>query len=438
MKKIIYILSAMLLFAGSCKKNNGNNNPADNTALLPAATGWVKAGTIPWSNTHLGFEGAHAMTPYDLAVVDNQLALLYSEDDKMSGTQHNWMYKTKFNPGTAIPESTPLKRGGYAQWYSSRFVPGTFTPVYMKLAYSSVYFCTISNEDGDIAGNNLGYNAPDIWPINWYPDGGLTMSVKYAGTANGNISDVLSYTFPNTGNFEVSENQWSLDSTSWITCDALRLTGGAINELIVSRQGAKVYFSILKNDPDHTGVQHNFFIQVRQEMPELNGVNLGGNSIIASDVVDDTYTVLVGEINGTIITKVHCYQWKKGDTQFSRLYGDIAVPEDLGRNLMARSPIGCQPKTSFPPVKFTPDHTAYMLFNGNDYTALATINASGTKIAGKFSGTSSSDNMLYQQLGLSTCQYYNGAYYAVVYPKREELYDIKDPRFRMEIVKLTP
>ncbi|RYD99409.1 MAG: hypothetical protein EOP54_04100 [Sphingobacteriales bacterium] len=446
MKTLFYPFLILLLFAGACKKTRNNNkNNYNNSSLIPSSSGWTKVASIANLKAVSGLPGGYAMTPYDLAVVDGQLALLYSEDYKLSGVQGHRVYKVKFTPGGTLPASIPLQRGGWNFSYVSRFIPESFTTVYMKLNYTnSIYEALIYTDDaGPIAGNNLGYSTPGIWPINWYADGGLTMSVRDAGPANGNLAYTFSYTFPNPGNFQVEVNQWSLDSTSWRTCDALRLSGGAINQLIISEKNDQVYFSIIKQDAT-APPQHSFSTLLRQEMTELNGAKFGGNSVIASTVVNDKYTVLVGEVDGTAITKVHCYQWQNGSNQFTKLYGDVSVPEDVGRQLMSRATIGVRPiEGADAAVKFTPDGTAYMLFsyvptNTSDpdkYTALATFNASGTKITGKYTSTNNGD---YEQFGLTTCQYFNGAYYAVVYQKRELIYDIDDPKFRLEIVKINP
>lgn len=449
MKKTTYILLSLLLLAGACKKNkDAAKDDSGAASLINPSTGWEKVSAIPYKGLVLGFEGSHAMTPYDLAVVDNQLALLYSEDYKMTGVQGTICYKVKFTPGAAMGESVPLQRGGYSFCYSSRFIPGSFTPVYMKME-GSVYTCSVySDEDGPIAGSNTDYVTPAIRPINWYPDGGLTMT-----TPGGNKQAyVLSYTFPNTGNFKVAENVWRLDSTDWRSFDALRLSDGTTKQFLISVKGTKVYFSILENNPDFistTGMDPSFFMLARQEMPGLDAANFtSGNMMLASYVANDQYTVLIGENEpgSAGFKKVHCYQWQKGSAQFTRLYGDIAVPEDVGRNLMSRATIGTRPvEGADASVKFTPDGTAYMLYNyspsnyvQNDrYTALAIINAGGTKIAGKYAAADYPDGQ-YDQLGLGVCQYYNGAYYAVVYQKRENIYSMKDPEFRMEIVKLTP
>jgi hypothetical protein len=444
-KKLLENLVFACLIAvslSSCKKNDDKNDPTNNTLLIPASTGWTKVGTVPYSNTIAGLPGGNAMTPYDLAVVDNQLALLYSEDYKLPGVQGHKTFKVKFAPGSSIPASTPLQRGGWSFCYSSRFIPETFTPVYSKLDYinSSTYNVLIyRDEDGPIAGNGFGIVSPALSPINWYSDGGLTMSLR-----SENIADAVSYTFPNTGNFNIVSNEWNQDSTRWNSSDALRLSGGETNQFIISQKDSKVYFSLIKNTGTGNYPKANFAMLARQEITELNGAAFGGNSIIASNVVNDKYTVLVGEVSGTAITKVHCYQWQKGSSQFTKLYGNITVPEAVGKQLMSRGTTGVRPiEGANAVVKFTPDGTAYMIYhtyqnNSTEpakYTALATMNAEGLKILGKYTAT---DNTYYEQLGLDVCQYYNGAYYAVIFQRREDLYSISDPKFRMEIVKLTP
>lgn len=454
--RISILLCAILAIACSKDDNEGNSGGGASGALLKSSSGWKKTGTIEYSASTTGFEGSQAMTPYDLASVGNELALLYSEDYKLTSYQGNKVFKVKFAPDAGnISGSIPLQRGGYSFCTSTRFIPGSFNPVYVKISNdnpSMSYTCMIATEDGGfIAGNNLG--AKPIAPINWYPDGGLTMSLKWSA-ANGNISDALSYTFPNPGNFTVTENQWSLDPTRWIQTSALRLSGGEINQFILSRENDKVFFSIIKDDPSYVatnGVQHNFFMLARKEIPGLVGSNFDPNCIIASTVVNDKYTVLIGESgNGShsfpVIKKVHCYQWQKGSAEFTKLYGDIAVPEDVGANLMLRNSIGEYPVIGFgAPVKFTPDGTAYMLYNysssnyvqNDEYTALVTLSQSGAKIMGKYAAADYPDGF-YDQVGLGVCQYHNGAYYAVVFQRNEVIYSKNDPKFRMEIVKLVP
>ncbi len=445
-EKIIYVAFAFLMLATACKKGNtpDKRETGSSDPLIHESTGWEKVGAIPFINAVSAFEGSHGMTPYDLAVVDNQLALLYSEDYKMTGVQGTKTYKVKFTPGDVIPQSTPLQRGGWAFCYSSRFIPGSFTPVYMKMEGSSYMVSIYRDDQGPIAGNNTDYVTPAIRPINWYADGGLTITTP----GGDKQAYILSYTYPNTGNFKVEENVWRLDPTNWKAFDALRFSGGEINQFLVSTEGSKVYFSILKNNPafvSTTGMDPSFFTLTRQEIPGLDAANfITANMIIASNVVGDKYTVLIGETapgNMLVFAKVHCYQWQKGGTQFTKLYSNISIPEDIGRSFMGRATIGTRPvEGSGASVKFTPEGTAYMLYSNvqsGKYTALAIVNAQGVKTMGKYA-TADYPNGQYEQVDLGVCQYFNGAYYAVVYQKREDLFSIKDPRFRLEIVKLNP
>jgi hypothetical protein len=71
------------------------------------------------------------------------------------------------------------------------------------------------------------------------------------------------------------------------------------------------------------------------------------------------------------------------------------------------------------------------------YTALAIVNANGAKTVGKYASVDY-PNLQYEQADLGVCQYFDGAYYGVVYQKRETLYSKDDPKFRLEIVKLIP
>lgn len=455
MKSKLIKLMALLLLAAGCSSadtDSNNGNGGQGSALLKTSTGWTRTATIPFSASVTGFEGSHAITPYDLTTVGNELALVYSEDYKLTGMQGHKVFKVKFAPNAGtVTGAVPLQRGGYGFCHSTRFIPECFTTISMKIDnVGGTYVCGVYDDElGLIGGNNLGYQFP-IAPVNWYPDGGLTLSQKWS-SANGNISDALSYKYPDTGNFTITENQWSLDTTRWIQTSALRLSGGEINQFIVSYQGSKLYFSIIKDDPSYVptnGVQHNFFMQVRQEMTGLDATKfISGNTIIASNVVNDKYTVLLGEVtNGgnPVITKVHCYQWQKGATQFTKLYGGVTVPEDVGTNLMFKTIIGSRPEIGKgAPVKFTPDGTAYMLYNyspsnyvqNDEYTALATINATGAKVSGKYNAAEYDS---YDQIGLGVCHYYNGAYYAVVFQRSEDVYSINDSEFRMEIVKIQP
>lgn len=435
---------ACAVLMGACKKNdpgNGGGDTGNSNPLINPVSGWTKVGAIPFRGLVTGFNGSHAMTPYDLAVVDNQLALLYSEDYQLTSYQATKPYKVKFTPGGTIPESTPLQRGGWSFSYLTRFIPGSFTTVCMKLEGTNYTASIYKDEQGPIAGNNTDYKTPAIRPINWYADGGLTITVP----GGNKQAYVLSYTFPGTGNFKVQENVWRLDPTTWRGIDALQLSGGEVDQFLVSTDGSKVYFSVLKTDPNFvstTGMTPSFTILARQEMPGLDAANFtSGNMIIASQVVNDKYTVLIGENTGNALffKKVHCYQWQRGSTQFTKLYGDVSVPEDIGKNLMLRDPVGTRPLENGygAPVKFTPDGSAYMLYNYGTYTALAIVNGQGLKVTGKYQAADQPANW-YGQVGLAVCQYFDGAYYAVAYQKLETVFDKNDPRFRLEIVKLTP
>gem|GEM_PF-5839868 len=443
LKNTVLAALSCALLVSACTDKQDDTQPATATPLIDPATGWTTVGTIPFRGLVTGLPGTHAMTPYDLAVVDNDLALLYSEDYQLSGVQATKSYKVRFAPGSPIPESTPLQRGGWAFSYLSRFVPGSFTPVYMKMEGANYTCLTYSDEAGPLGGGNTDYTTPAIRPINWYANGGLTMTVP----GGAKQAYVLSYTFPETGNFKVAENVWRQDSTAWRGYDAMQFANGEVDQFLVSVKGAKVYFSVLKNDPNFvstTGMTPSFSTLIRQEMPGLNAAGFGiSNMIIASQVVNDRYTVLIGEHaagNSSIFTKVHCYQWQKGAAQFTRVYGDIALPADIGQNFMSRATIGTRPvEGSGASVKFTPDATAYMLYSGspsnyvqNDkYTALAIVNAQGAQMVGKYASPTQ-----YEQIDLGVCHYLNGAYYAVVYQKREQLFDKSDARFRLDIVKL--
>lgn len=95
-------------------------------------------------------------------------------------------------------------------------------------------------------------------------------------------------------------------------------------------------------------------------------------------------------------------------------------------------------------VRLTPDGSAYFMRryqpsqgSATSFTALTVINGSGIKDLGKVTATEM-QTARKGQFDLYCCRYFNGAYYALVYPVEETVYDRYSSAFRMELVKLTP
>lgn len=132
-KKAFYPTLALLVLMSACKKNSDSGSGGGSAAqLIPATTGWQLVSSVPYQNTVSGLEGQNSMTPYDLTLIGNDLALLYSDNYKLFAVNGHTIMKLKLNNG-AVDFRNAIKlnydRGGSAIQLH-HFIPGSFTTIF--------------------------------------------------------------------------------------------------------------------------------------------------------------------------------------------------------------------------------------------------------------------------------------------------------------------
>jgi hypothetical protein len=436
--------AGLVLSLAACKKDS---NPAESSVtetLIDPATGWVKVATITHSDRNTGMSGRNAMIPYDLMPIGSDLAVLYSENSiAPSGVGvYRENAKVKINPATGtLSEATPMTEKAARAIYT-QFIPGTYDPVFFAVS-GGMHIGT------DVAGKLLAsFNVGNTFrPINFYTGGGFSMGGKQNGL---NQSDAYYCRFPDKGSVLSTFCQWNGDSTEWLQATAFELAAQHY-ELVVSAKAGQVYFSVIQNDGRGVGVEHNFTMPVRTLIPGLAAADFRKDEhfILASTTLGNKYTVLLGKvrddaaaISKRYVSEVYCLQWEAGASTFTSLYDHIAVPEDVGHSLYNVYQCGTEmPEAAT--IRFTPEGTAYTVCEmmteadkNTAYTALVTIGSAGTRLSGKY--TRAGHTKDYDQFGIAVCQYYNGAYYALAFPKNDVSYPYTHPRYRMELVKINP
>jgi len=440
MKKTVYSILALLLLLPACKKSDNTDTGTGSSAqLIPAATGWQRVCSIPYQNAVSGFAGENAMTPYDLTMVGNELALLYSDDYKMFGVDGHTVMKLMLNNGTVNAKANAVKlnydRGGNAVQVH-RFIPGSFTTISAKFLNNE---CLLYDEaGGPNAGQNFGsINA--LPAVRWYSDGSIL-----AGLNDGiHSSASWAYKYPAIGSFNYVVNVWNGDSTSNVLSSPMKLTDGRVYDLVFSKRNGTMYFSVIKNlNAPQAGSAPNYEMICRNAVPDLDPGK--SYSIVTSDVQGDAQTILLAEVGYTggnpSYSRLIAFRWQKGTTTLEKLY-NVAIPDaNLGQNILELTT-----NTSFAnEIRLTPDGSAYFLraylssqAPTADYTSLVIINKNGIKEIGKIHHAEM-ESIKRTQFGLHCCRYFNGAYYAIVHPMEEYEYDIHTPEFRIELVKITP
>jgi len=436
----------------ACKKSGGaagGDAPAPGDMLL-SNTGWEKVATIPYQKSTLGIQGFNAMKAYDLTKVGNDIAILYSEDYRFQTNLSSNYFKVKYTPGQGLGKpvaaSFTYVQTGSEATQCLRFVPGTYNAFNTIFATPNYYWQADVYHDGNThpAAQNLGL-LNQVFNARWAANGSLFMGQI---VPNFNGSTTWHYTYPASGNFTVINNQWRNDPTTWLATAPVQLADGTFNDFVLSKKGAEYYFSIIKNTSATPPVTDgaNFQTIVRSVIPDLEA-----QAIISTESTDDQFTILLGTFgrnaaNDVTLSKLAAYRWKKSTNIFEKLYSNVSVSPELYRALVVPDPAGDIPGPLGPyranPVRFLPDGTAYLLYeyvnpsNSDDrYTAVATINAKGSQILGKYA-KSAFQNNFYFQFGITACRYLNGAFYAVVAPKNEQVYGYDDAHFRAELIKL--
>lgn len=440
-KTLFYPTLVLLVLMSACKKNNDTdgNGGGGSAQLIPAKTGWQTVSTIPYQNAVSGFEGANSMTPYDLTLVGNELALLYSDNYKMFAVDGHTIMKVMLNNGAVDVKTKAIKlnydRGGNAVQIH-RFIPGSFTTVSVKFFNNE---CLLYDEaGGPNAGQNFGsINA--LPTIRWYNDGSVL-----AGLNDGvHSSASWSYKYPAIGNFNYVLNVWNGDSTANLLSAAMKLTDGRVYDMVFTRRNSTMYFSVMRNlNPPQTGTATNYEMICRNAVPDLDAGK--SYAIVTNDVQGDVQTIVLAEVNytggNTVYSKLIAFRWQKGASTLEKLYSVSITDNDLSRKIMELTT-----NTSFEnEIRLTPDGTAYFLREyrapqsaATDYTALVLINKEGIKEIGKI-GMAEMQSIKRGQFGLHCCRYLKGSYYAVVHPIGESDYDIHAPEFRIELVKINP
>ncbi|MCW3123703.1 MAG: hypothetical protein JWQ38_3195 [Flavipsychrobacter sp.] len=407
----------------SCKKskNSGGSTTTTNTPLVATNTGWEKLGEVKFTYQNFGFAGRNSMMPIELMPIGSEIALLYTENFVLSGTEGKVVYKGKFTPGsgdTMQITKLDMQAGGDERTYSGtsspRFIPGSYTALGMKYntnGAASVYLNIVSESNTIVSNHFINHDGRNPFI---YPNGDvITGKMNYAN------SQELDF-FNNTTKAWTFINRTSHDTAEVSDFVPLRFTDGVLGGFSIMYKGDKVYFAIGNTNTLAAGTDVSYNSRFLQSMPEFTTDHTYTNypRVLSWTQEGSTFTVVVGTYpyNVQHMDKAYAYKWTEGSSSFTPIYSNIPLT-------------GTYADTKLMAGNCTTAGTVYVW--GPDSTQLASsltvLDASGQHTIGNVPNVNDG-------VQIGAVKYMNGAYYGVSY----NVNDNKDTKhnFHMDVIKL--
>lgn len=461
MKTLLPFICILLLFTLSCKKK-GDSNPDENNntanLLTDPATGWKRVGIIPFDekNTARGTSPYNRMKGFDLQKVGGQFAVLYAQHslDLSNRLASDWFFKAlvsengtvqseKINFG-AFSSSGSGNAGPYGRYtFYAQFVPGTSTPVFTGMDYTSNYMVLM-----DQTGKTLGSAPSSYYPQFYYtPDGEFL-----AGSlGRGDASFLWHYKNPQNpiGDFNYSFRPATIEGNKRLFTMPIKAADGSYYEFALCNKDGLNTFVVTRcrEDRVYGATPPNY--EVVDSGP-LAGMPQSG--LLADNLIPLTYDynsntgelTFIVEDYLRILTEVdnrykniYAYRWKQGS--LTKLWQTSAIENDA--TLQAAITVYTN-VNRLNDWHLKADGTLYLMDvvqsnapkSTDPVLKLWEVNGSGIKVISSLTY----GQTVQKEYSISTCRYIDGAYYALAFPTGDSRYGIGDPHYHMELIKFNP
>lgn len=446
MKKIIYPVLALLLFATACTKNSPSGDDTGNTnnLLTDPTTGWKRIAIIPFD----GLGGAtpyNAMKGFDLQKANGQFAVLYTQHslEPIAHVSSDYFYKTLVAENTTASNLEKINFGIFSGGgnsspftYYGQLLPNTSTPVFTGMDYANNYIELRDNTGKIIAG------APSSnYPKFKY----LTDGEFMAGSAwIGHETFLWHYKNPPdpVGDFNYTYRPGIIDGNKRLFSIPIKAADGKYYEFsLCSKNNVNTFMTIrCREDRAYGATPPNY--EIVDSGPVAN-MPQSGFSADALELLTYDYNSSSGEITfvfdnytGLSSGNIYCYRWKQGS--LTKLW-QASLDNDADFRNAIKVYVN---KNMLNEWRLKPDGTFYLMDyiqsnrpqSADAAIKLWEVNNSGIKVMSSITY----GQTVQKDFTISTCRYIDGAYYALAYPTGDGNYRIGDPHYHMEIVKLTP
>jgi len=452
-QKHLFSIAVLLALSSACKKSTDGEDPAppnsSDTLLLPPSTGWQHVMSIDTKD--------YALSVCDMTPVGQEIAVLYKSRLPTSHTSDYFKVKFKESgPQSAAGTQLGFSTDGRTVYYS-QFVPESYTAVFTDMQYVGNIYGLIDENNTRTVRFVTDLTQPKDEFVNYY----YTKAGDYLGAViNGaHIPNATQYgtsKFPPTPvtdgfmpTINTDKNRGNFVSKMAIP---LKLSDNHPYTFTIGTDGNQLKYQALKLLPEKERIDPNYEIVDEGEFAGWQASGLESNnpyqSLVTFRYDNDVLTFVLADykmVSGiNVMNKLHGYRWKKGTAGLSTLWESAEVTPTLSNALDTQEAINDVQSRRYEENRLTPDGTLYTIHTKKlytqpqpekEYSILYTVNASGIN---ELSRIDYLFDHYKKTVRINTCRYINGAYYALVYPIESEYIKADDPKYHIEVVKLTP
>lgn len=450
--KLITLVTSLVIFSlASCKKGGPAKEPGIDSAenlLTDPATGWKRVAVIPFTGLGTGPSPYNAMNAFDLEKVGDKFAVLYTQHgfEPLTRSEADHFYKVLVAPGQTNPEPVSISFGTSKNagvnspfTYYGQFIPGSYAPVFTDMDYTNNYI-ELRDAEGETYAGAPATNYPTF---KYLPDGEFLAASMWVG----HESFLWHYKNPPNpkGDFSSTYRPGIIEGHRRLFNIPVKGSDGSYYEFSMTAKDGKSGFMVIRcrEDRIYGANPPNYEITDRGE---ISGLPAGGYDANFIELITYDYNAASAELTFVVADyasgamgsddrkNLYCFRWKQG--QLSKLWQQ-SLDQDVDLRNSVRVFVN---KNMLNEWRLRADGTFYLMNSGVPSGSSSTratvklweVNASGIKLLSGISDKLTSE----KSVTISTCRYFDGAYYALAYPTGEYYYKLTDPHFHMEVIKL--